>query len=331
VVRIKLSIVAFALVFASAALAANLEVHFFGHSPSCYRQQPVPTLIVADVTRMGEIDDSISLFMYSKLEELGCVKVIGIVSIFGNGGSSTDEVHSNLLSRLKDMKLGAWPVYHGPMKRMSFEHHLKLDETDTKLLTEIATIIKLHKKVVIAELGPATVSASILKSGFITGDDLIKILTVGGRSEGEQFSVNPLLPFAFRDMNVAEDRMAIKYLIDYHSNLIWTVTYRTGLGARMLSPQMVSDIGSEELTTHAYKRANKLKTIGYQGLLPLWDAWTTNWFIEGRSDYLGCKATYAKMQYASTGFKPSDSMQLVLDSNRTNTTKRIEACHEVMK
>ncbi len=313
------------------AFANGLEEHFFGSKPSCASALTLPTLIVSDATRMGEIDDSISLYMYSRLEKLGCIKVIGIVSIFGNGGSSTSQVHANLKVRLKELNLGAWPVYHGPKRRMPFDAASKVDANDIKMLSEIADVIKINGKVVIAELGPVTVSAILLKSGLIESKEVIKILTVGGRSKGEQFSQNRYLPFAFRDMNVAEDRMAVKYLLDHHPNKVWTVTYKTGVGQRMISPGMVASIGSDELTMHAHKRARKLKTIGYKGLIPSWDTWTTSWFLAGGSERLSCKTTKAKMAFAEHGYKSTDSMQMQLsDQPKTNASK-IEACHEILE
>jgi inosine-uridine nucleoside N-ribohydrolase len=312
------------------AYSSSLERHFLGEWGQCVKALPIPVLIVADVTRSGEIDDSISLFIYSRLEKMNCIRVIGVASIFGNGGSTTRRVHKNLVARLHQLKLTNWPVFHGPMHRVPYESNMNLTEIDRENLERIAAQIKAYKKVVISELGPLTISASLLKAKLITSDNVIKIVGVGGRAEGEHFSQNSL-PFSLRDMNVAEDRMAVNYLLKYHPSKLWMVTYRTGIGARMISPEMVGDVGSRELMAHAYSRAKMLKIVGYRGMIPSWDTWTTSWFIRGGSHSLGCYKMKAHMAYAETGYKPTDSMQLRLVGNSSSKGSRIEACHVELK
>jgi inosine-uridine nucleoside N-ribohydrolase len=307
--------------------AESLVEHFAGSSPKCV-QQYVPTLIVADVTRTGEIDDTISLFMYRELEKMHCIKVIGVVSIFGNGGSSTGKVHSNLVARLNKLSIDNWQVFRGPDRRMSFAKNQKFSDSDATALSIIANEVNKHENVVIAELGPLTVSACLLKSGMVAKSKIQKILGVGGRSPKEHFSPNANIPFSFRDMNVAEDRAAISYLVAAQSLKLWMVTYQTGIGTRMIDPQMVSSLGNSDLTTHAHKRAKKLKMIGYGGKIPSWDTWTTSWFIQEGHERLGCKKAHAAMIHESQGFKPTDSMQLQLFDQQTGSSRQIETCHQ---
>lgn len=309
-------------------LASELEKHFLGEDVKCIAKPPVPVLIVADVTRAGEIDDSISLYVYSRLEKAGCIKVIGVASIFGNGGSTTLQAHENLVVRLGQLGLTSWPVFLGPLNKVPFEVNWKLTATDTENLEKIAAHIIAYDKVVIAELGPLTVSACLMRSKMISQANVVKILGVGGRAEGEHFSQGGV-PFSFRDMNVAEDRMAMKYLLEHYASKLWMTTYRTGIGARMIGPEMVSDIGNDDLMAHAYKRAKMLKKIGYQGKIPSWDTWTTSWFLKGGPEKLGCKKMWAKMAHAEKGYRPTDSMQLRLMDDNAQRGNRIEACHEV--
>lgn len=90
------------------AIANELQKHFLGDSIRCKTPTPEHVLIVADLTVTGEIDDSISLYIFDKLENAGCIRVIGVVSIFGNGKSSTPQIHANLIKGLPVLSDRNW-------------------------------------------------------------------------------------------------------------------------------------------------------------------------------------------------------------------------------
>lgn len=296
----------------------SLLQHFFGNKVCRTWQQPL--LLVTDTTRNGEIDDSISLLMYWALEMLGCVKIIGVVSIFGNGKSSTAEVHENLIVRIKELGLDSWSslILRGP-DRKAFEG---MTAFDTILMQRIASIVNQYPSVVIAELGPMTVSARLLKHGLVDPGRIERILGVGGRSKGERFSTEKGLGslFNFRDMNIAEDTGAAMYLVPYHASKLWMVTYQTGVGTREVSPHAVATY-APMLAEHAYQRAKVLGSVGYTNI-PSWDTWTTSYFLQGGPEELGCKKTKAAMRYAE-GFK--DPMQLHLHTDKGHI---LTACHQ---
>ena len=129
-------------------------------------------------------------------------------------------------------------------------------------------------------------------------------------------------------MNVAEDRAAISYLVAHVPNKLWLVTYRTGIGARMVGPDSIASIGIPAIAEHARVRASRLKAIGYGGLVPLWDTWTTSYFLTDRPEYLGCRKTPARLRHAA-GFRPSDSMQLQLLDRSESRTQLVTACHTI--
>jgi len=298
---------------------SSLVQHFFGNKVCRTNQQPI--LLVTDTTRDGEIDDSISLLMYRELEMLGCIKVIGVVSIFGNGKSSTAEVHENLFVRLNELGLTSWQplILRGPDHKAFKE----MTAFDTILMERITSVVNQYPSVVIAELGPMTVSARLLKHGLVDPSRIERILGVGGRSKGERFSTGKGLGslFSFRDMNIAEDTGAAMYLVPYYAEKLWMVTYQTGLGSREVSPDAVSAY-TPSLAGHAYQRAKVLGSIGYTNI-PSWDTWTTSYFLQNGSEELGCKKTKAAMRYLA-GFK--DPMQLHLNTEKGHT---LTACHQV--
>lgn len=313
--------------------AGSLYDHFLGSNPVCVSKHQ-PVLIVADVTQSGEIDDTISLSVYRRLEQLGCIKVIGVVSIHGNGGSSTKQVHQYLINRLRDLGIDEWEVFHGPDETLPFSRSKKASPVDLDRLGKIARRIKQSPlRVSIVELGPFTVSARLLQLGLVGRQHTKQIIGVGGRAPQEQFSPKGGLPFfAFRDMNVAEDRAAVRYLLRHHSKLLNVVTYRTGIGRNMITPELVSEtFNTPSITKHAFKRAKTLTWIGYKGLIPSWDTWTIFPFIKGLGERLGCTKTSARMRYAETGYKPTDSMQLQLLSHPTPYSKPITACHTIIE
>lgn len=328
-----LALCVFLLGSVSAYAARDLYDHFTGIDPKCVsRQQPV--LLVADVTQSGEIDDTISLSLYHHLETFGCIKVIGVVSIHGNGGSSTKEVHHYLINRLRDLGIDEWEVFRGPDATLPFSIKKKASAADKARLQRIAKRIRRSAKPVsIVELGPFTVSARLLHLNLAEPKHIKQIIGVGGRTPNEQFSLKGGLPFfAFRDMNVAEDRAAITYLLRNHSKLLNVVTYRTGIGRNMITPEMVaSAFNNPEIARHAFKRAKTLRWIGYKGFIPSWDTWTIFPFIKGLNKRLDCKQTYAQMRHAGTGYKPTDSMQLQLFELPTQYTRPIIACHSIVK
>jgi len=319
------SLALFTLATCNAAWGNPLDDHFFGKGPLCAKKN-VPVIVVTDVSRKGEIDDTISLHMYRRLEQIGCIKVVAVVSIFGNEGASTSEVHENLTERLGQLDISDWTVLPGPENKVPFTDEMRLSDGDRNRLAAIGAVARAHEQVVIAELGPFTVSALLLIHKLVEPNGIAQILGIGGRSPGEHFSTGKGLPFAFRDMNVAEDRAALSYLLRNHPEKLWLVTYLTGIGARMLEPWTLRSIGGPALQEHAQARASRLKMIGYDGKIPVWDTWTTSYFLEGGLAKLGCRKVRARMRY-SEGYKPSDSLQLhFLDSAHPHSRAMI-ACH----
>lgn len=309
------------LLFSQAAPAAGLADIFLGKD--C-RTRDQPTLIVTDLTVTGEIDDSVSLLMYRELQRRRCIRVIGIVSIFGNGRSSTAAIHANLERRLHALGLDDWRelLLRGP-DHTSFRPP---GGADQERLVEIAAVINRHEQVVVAELGPLTVSASLLMHGMVEPRRIARILGVGGRVEGERFTTGRKLAgrlFAFRDMNIAEDTKAAAYLLRHHARKLWMVTYRSGIGARMVQPETIASY-APALEDHAFERARVLRDLlGYDGI-PLWDTWTTSYFLKGGPEALGCRATLAAMRFDDGGFR--DPMQLWID-RPPGKGRPITACH----
>ena len=309
------------------ASADPIADHFFGENPTCARQT-VPVILATDVSTKGEIDDTISLYAYRRLEQLGCIKVIAVVSIFGNSSASTETVHANLLQRLEVLGIDDWTVLAGPNNHVPFTRNKGLSKVDRSRLDRIADVARRHDRVVIVELGPFTISACLIMHGMIDPSRIERIVGVGGREPGESFSTGAGIPFAFRDMNVAEDREAIRYLVRNFPGKLWLVTYRTGIGSRMVRPEIVGSMGVTALDDHARARARRLKLIGYGGLIPLWDTWTTSYFLDGQAKQLGCQKTRVGMRY-SPGFKPTDSLHLQFLSGSELKASVVTACHEI--
>ncbi|MCA9420836.1 MAG: hypothetical protein KC592_07450, partial [Nitrospira sp.] len=232
-----------AVALSTAVHADELTRHVLGTKPIC-RTHHQPVLIISDLTVTGEIDDSITLYIYRQLELLGCIRVLGVVSIFGNGGSGTAAIHRNLAARLPLLGGSHWPLLHGPDERLTTVLNRRKETVeDHERLSAIAAVITdAGQPVVIAELGPATVSARLLSAGYVQPIRIAKILAVGGRMSGESFTTNKRLGrlFSFRDMNVAEDVWAMDYLVHYHFRKLWLVTYRSGLGKRMVTASMIA-------------------------------------------------------------------------------------------
>jgi hypothetical protein len=304
----------------------TIEEHFLGKTPVCLTKN-MPVLLVTDVTLRGEIDDTVTLHIYRRLEEIGCVKILAVVSIFGNGGSSTSAITENLRVRLAELGISKWPIMEGPHRRLPFSQTEMLTEGDTEKLRRIALVIGAHKKVDIAELGPFTVSAGLLMKGLVKSGQISRILGVGGRSRHEQFAPKKNVPFAFRDMNVAEDRQAMNYLVRAHASKLRLVTWRTGIGARSVKPIQLAPIGKGMILSQAWARSRRMKLIGYGGRIPIWDTWTAAFFVLGGMERLGCVGTPVRMMHEETGFKPSDSMQLRLLDSPDSYSTRVVVCH----
>ncbi|NGO53484.1 nucleoside hydrolase [Allomesorhizobium camelthorni] len=285
-----------------------------------------PVLIVTDVTTSGEIDDSVSLMMYRELERRGCIRIVGVVSIFGNGGASAKEVYRNLHDRLHQLGLSAWAVLEGPARRMSFSQSLPPTAEDQQRLFAIAAIVNQHERVVIAELGPFTVSARLLSEGLVRPKRIERILGVGGRAPGERFSTGHGLPFSFRDMNVDEDQAAVWYLLKHHPRKLWLVTYQTGINERMLTPETIAALGISEISAHAKRRAKRLTLIGYGGKIPAWDTWTTSYFIEGGSQKLSCRQQKVRLVYVPVDTGEVERRQLWVSDRFDHDFRWVEMC-----
>lgn len=304
-------------------LSGELTDHYFGSSPEC-RIAAQPVLLVTDLTVTGEIDDSISMHVYRQLELRGCVSIIGVVSIFGNGKSTTAEIHRNMECRLPDLGGGEWRRLRGPDERYTTVLNRRGEtQADIARLEAIADVIRTAAgPVVIAELGPVTVSARLLAGGYLDRSDVRMILGVGGRMGNESFATHRRLGhfFAFRDMNVAEDVWGQDYLLRSHPDRLWMVTYRTGIAKGEVSARQVA-AAIPALAAHAKARARVLRLIGFEGI-PTWDTWTSGFFLRGGDSQLGCRPLRARM--AATAGGP-DTMRLILGQGG----RRITACTDV--
>lgn len=319
---------------AAAADIDALERHFFGASPTCRHKAPVPLLVVADLTLTGEIDDSISLVMYRQLERRGCVRVLGVVSIFGNGPSRTDEVHRNLEVRPAALGVSHWPLLRGPDEshrkvrnwragRPDFERLGTI--ADQERLRRIAAVIRAADvPVVIVELGPMTISARLLEGGFVAPNRIERILGVGGRLRGERFGRNAGFVGrvgSFTDFNVRKDTKAVDYLIRHVPEKLFMVTYRSGVGARMVSAALVAG-AVPPLAEHAHKRQRWLnRMLGYTGI-PSWDTWTSAYFLQGRAPALGCVQTWARIEN-----EPKARWPRLIVNQHIGVGSQIMVCH----
>lgn len=281
-------------------------------------------MLVTDLTVSGEIDDSISMHVYRQLELKGCVEIIGVVSIFGNGKSTTAEIHRNMGRRLPDLGCGDWRRLRGPDERHTTVLNKRGEtQADIERLQAIADLIRTAAgPVVIAELGPVTVSARLLAGGYLDRSDVRMILGVGGRMGNESFATHRGLGrfFAFRDMNVAEDVWGQDYLVRTHPDILWMVTYRTGIANREVSERLVAET-IPALADHARSRAKILRLIGFEGI-PTWDTWTTSFFLRGGNGKLGCRPLRARLAATANG---PDTMRLILGDGG----HRIIACTDV--
>lgn len=308
--------------------ASAIHDHFLGAAPECVSDNQ-PVILVTDVSRSGEIDDTISLAMFHRLETIGCLRILAVVSVFGNGGSTTNQAHANLRVRLGELGIDTWKVLHGPDQRMSFAHEPHLSTGDRRHLGKIADVINASdRQVTMVELGPMTVSASLLCYGLVETAKIRKIVGIGGRAPGEHFKTGRgFAAFAFRDMNVAEDRASMAWLLRHNASRLVMTTYRTGIGERRLSPDLIESFGVESITRHAQKRARVMRFLGYQGI-PSWDTWTAALFVRGGAERLGCRDTPARMRHAAEGFKPTDSYQLQFPGVADKYSRTITACHQ---
>lgn len=317
---------------------AGLDDHFFGPGATCRHSTPVPVVLVADLTLRGEIDDSISVFLYRQLEQMGCVRVLAIVSIFGNGESTTAEIHANLQKRLPKLGAGHWPLLRGPDRsyravrtarpRLPNGHRAVTNRRDAERLAAIGAVVNAaDRPVVLVELGPMTVSARLLAEGHVAADRIARVLAIGGRLHGERFGQAAGLVGrfgSFTDFNVRKDTMATDYLVRHIPGKLILYTYRNGVGARMVSANMVAE-AIPALTGHAEKREGWLwRILGYTGI-PSWDTWTTSFFIAGRMAALGCGWTRARLHSDAGGRWP----RLWLTPSRPSRVA-VLACHPAL-
>ncbi|RKF07051.1 hypothetical protein DEM25_004070 [Oceaniradius stylonematis] len=310
-------IIVVAIVFVSFALSAALATdrastelarHFLSDTPACVQPAPSPVLLVADLTLNGEIDDSVSLHIYSILEELGCIDVLGVVSIFGNGGSTTAEVHRNLDVRLAKLGGGTWRLLRGPDESYRKVRNKRATRppagqngtlADQERLVRIAEIVNgANGQVVIVELGPMTVSARLLSSGLIQESKIRKILAVGGRKGGERFGRPAGLVGrlgSFTDFNVRKDTKAVDSLIRNWPEKMFLVTYRSGVGQRMITADMIAN-AIPAISEHATERQQWLRRmLGYEGI-PSWDTWTAVYFVRDGKIRLDCGLQYGHVR-----------------------------------
>jgi hypothetical protein len=127
-------------------------------------------------------------------------------------------------------------------------------------------------------------------------------------------------------MNVAKDVMAIGYLLRNHADKLTMVTYRAGVGAKVLSLELVESLGIETIAEHARKRSRMMAFLGYAGI-PSWDTWAATLFVAGGAERLGCRDTPARIRYDDSGtFKPTDRMQLQLLKTPDRYSRTIVAC-----
>lgn len=315
------------LVSAIPANADALARHFFGSdAPRCsVRHEPV--VIFADLTVDGEIDDSITLVAFRRLERAGCIDVRALVSIYGNGGSSTATVHENIIVRVRELGLAdVWgdKLLRGPDRSMRSGGVHALDDARYRAIAEI--INASPRPITIVELGPLTGSATLLREGYIKPSRVKRILGVGGRVPGESFGTGRGLGLfaSFSDFNVRKDTAAVDYLVRHHGRKLRMVTYRTGIGDRMVPADVIArDIPA--LAKHAALRARTLAWLGYpQGYIPSWDTWLSSFFVKGGPESLGCRRTYARM------LKEPGARDLRLMLNQPEGQGHaIVACHEL--
>jgi len=325
------------LVFCAPVASKNreaLERHFFGPVAVCAHTQPVPVLLVADLTLTGEIDDSVSLVMYDRLQRMGCVTVLGIVSIFGNGASSTAQIHQNLAVRLPRLGLARWPLLRGPDESYRRVRNRRTGRPDSERLGTpadqrrlriiAAAIAAADAPVAIVELGPMTVSARLLAGGFVSPTQIRRVMGIGGRLWGERFGNDAGLVGRFgnfTDFNVRKDTKAVDYLIRHVPEKVLLVTYRLGVGERMVTAAMIGE-AVPALASHARDRARWLsRMLGYAGI-PSWDTWTTAVFIAGRRAKLGCARTYGRLQT-----EPGAKWPRLIVGQRVGVGSPITICH----
>lgn len=309
--------------------ADALGRHFFGSDvPQCSTHRE-PVTVVADLTLEGEVDDSISLYEIAQVEHAGCIVVRAVVSIFGNGESTTAEVHRNLQQRLRE--LGLWErwghlLLRGPDHSMM---SMRTSDEDTERYRAIAAVVNASPRpMTIIELGPMPTSATLLKDGYVPSRQIGRILGVGGRVLGETFGTGRGLGAlgSFSDFNVRKDTAAVDYLVRYHGRKLSMVTYRTGVGGRMVPASLVAET-VPALATHADARTRFLERVGYApGYIPSWDTWLTSFFIKGGPERLGCTKTRARILIEEVAY----NLRLILD-RPIGAGHTITACHHKLR
>ena len=321
----------------SISYAGGLDKHFWGPSSKCLYRRPEPVVIIADLTVTGEIDDNLTVRQFERLaRQLDCVKILGIVSIFGNGESTTEEIHRNLKARLPLLGLEAVPLLRGPdesLLKIAGKAESKSKETpaDQTRLRRIAAMIQsVPGPVTSVELGPLTVSARLLRDGYLRPQKVRRILGVGGRAWGERFSTGKKLGRlgAFTDFNIRKDTAAADYLVRYHPEKLWMVTYQTGIGVRLVKATTATT-AIPKLREHIVARTRFMCRLGYRcGYFPSWDTWLSTLFIEGGAERLGCLKTRAHIR---AEHRDGHNMRLILNPPEGHPGHAIMACHKVAK
>ena len=250
---------------AQTADANPLVQHFLGDDHPVCLESDNPVVVVTDVSRSGEIDDSLALLLLAHLEQQGCTKVVKIISIFGNEQQSTAQSHDALLTRLDELGLHHWRerVLRGPDHPVTARQRT----ADLPQLRQIRRAIQDTGPVTILELGPLTVSARLLMGAPFMSPRLIRrIIAVGGLRSQDA------LPGFMRDLNVALDIDAVNHLVEHYSGKLSFVTYATGNRRdRYFRPELIPARFSG-LRRQAAKRGQQLAWLGFHSdAYPVWD------------------------------------------------------------
>ena len=99
-----------------------------------------------------------------------------------------------VFSQLATIGVDDWLVLPGPANRVAFTRNQKLTQYYRSRLEEIAALVRRHGRVDIVELGPFTVSASLIMHGLVEPERIAKILGVGGRAPGDDSTREPGCP-----------------------------------------------------------------------------------------------------------------------------------------
>ncbi len=318
------------LLSAGLAHADTVETHFLGADPKCV-QVGRPVLLVLDLTLKGEIDDSITAHITRQTERLGCVRVIAAVSIFGNGESTTAEVHRNMESRLPKLGCGDWLLLRGPDESFTRVRTLRREiEPDRRRLQRIAEVIAAEREpVTILEAGPMTVTARLLNGGYLKPDRIAAIYGVGGRMRGEVFQTGRNLGrmFSFSDFNMRKDILAVDHIVRHQGRKLTMVTYQTGIGTRTVPAEIVArDIPA--IAEHAFARKKTARRLGFwQSQIPSWDTWPLRLQLVGGAAELKCQHRRVLVSTEALGGDVWSRARLVIDPPG-GRGHRVRVCHK---